>query len=309
MAPTRNMSDWRLKILDDESRKDVPENVKYFLATSVRAIATTIIHPIEVIKIRVQLCPFIGEKLHLASLRGIIAKEGFSILYCGISAGVLSQIISASTRMAVYSLLNNHIKAEDDKLLSFSSQLALEVYGMICGALVSAPTELVLVRMAADTCLPKHKRKGYKHVIDALARIRKDEGTTSLWRATIPIMFHAISGRTTGIMCHPFVHQGLKVHFDDGLHLHVVASMIVEFFCSIIALPSDIVKTKLQGMGAFNDTKQFVRPLDALKRIVNKGNILSLWRGFIPYYIRRSTHTVLTIILLDYGLCLYVTCF
>lgn len=302
------MLNWRLKILDDDTKKNVPDNVKYLFGTYVRAIATIIIHPADVIKIRVQLYPSIGGKLYPTDLRKIIVKEGFSVLYCGISAGLLSQILSATTRMSVYSLLYNHIKTEDGKFTSFSSQLALEVCGMICGAFVSAPAELALVRMTADTWLPKHKRRDYKHVIDALTRIGKEEGITSLWRGTVPNMFHVVFGRTTGIMCHPHVHHGLMGHFGSGIHLHVVASMIVEFFSSVIAMPSDIIKTKLQGMGALNDTKRYIGSVDALKKIVSRGSFLSLWRGFIPYYIRRSAHTVLTIIMLDYVICLYVKC-
>lgn len=49
------------------------------------------------------------------------------------------------------------------------------------GALVGTPTEVVLIRMTADGRLPVEQRRNYKHVVDALFRIVREEGITTLW--------------------------------------------------------------------------------------------------------------------------------
>ena len=41
--------------------------------------------------------------------------------------------------------------------------------------------------------LPKAERRNYKNVFDALFRIIKEEGVTTLWRGSVPTMSRAVS--------------------------------------------------------------------------------------------------------------------
>lgn len=55
-----------------------------------------------------------------------------------------------------------------------------------CGAFVGTPSDVVLVRMTADGRLPKAERRNYKGVFDALSRIIREEGPTTLFRGVVP---------------------------------------------------------------------------------------------------------------------------
>lgn len=54
------------------------------------------------------------------------------------------------------------------------------------GALVGSPADVVLVRMQADGKLPIEQRRNYKHAIDGLVKITKNEGVLNLWRGVGP---------------------------------------------------------------------------------------------------------------------------
>lgn len=61
-----------------------------------------------------------------------------------------------------------------------------------CGAFVGTPAEVALIRMTADGRLPMAERRNYKNVIDALARIVKEEGVTTLWRGAVATIGRAM---------------------------------------------------------------------------------------------------------------------
>lgn len=50
------------------------------------------------------------------------------------------------------------------------------------GAFIGTPAEISLIRMTADGRLPLNERRGYTSVFNALSRIIKEEGISTLWR-------------------------------------------------------------------------------------------------------------------------------
>lgn len=52
-------------------------------------------------------------------------------------------------------------------------------------------------------------------------------------------------------------------------------------------------------MRVINGVSEYKGSLDALTKIVSKEGVLTLWKGFTPYYARLGPHTVLTFIFLE----------
>ena len=61
------------------------------------------------------------------------------------------------------------------------------------GSFVGTPADLCLVRMQADSTLPKEERRNYTSVFNALTRIVSDEGITGLWKGAVPTITRAIA--------------------------------------------------------------------------------------------------------------------
>jgi len=64
-------------------------------------------------------------------------------------------------------------------------------------------------------------------------------------------------------------------------------------------MPVDIMKTRIQNMKIVDGKPEYTGALDVLGKIVRNEGVLSLWKGFVPYYFRLGPHTVLTFIFLE----------
>lgn len=65
--------------------------------------------------------------------------------------------------------------------------------------------------MTADGRLPEDQRRNYKHVFDAVWRIRKDEGLSGLWRGTVPSVARAMTANVTQLMS----YDSAKKYFTE----------------------------------------------------------------------------------------------
>lgn len=105
-------------------------------------------------------------------------------------------------------------------------------------------------------------------------------------------------------------------YFKEGILLHFCASMISGLITTIASMPVDIVKTRVQRASGkanalvsynllinFQILLRFKTFISFLKKIfteiIKNEGVLSLWKGFTPYYARLGPHTVLTFIFLE----------
>ena len=65
-----------------------------------------------------------------------------------------------------------------------------------CGAFVGTPAEVALIRMTSDGTLPVEQRRNYSSVFNALARITREEGITTLWTGATPTIARSLAKLT-----------------------------------------------------------------------------------------------------------------
>lgn len=53
------------------------------------------------------------------------------------------------------------------------------------GAMTSNPADLAMVRFQNDGLLPKSDRRNYKNFVDAMGRMLKEEGVSSLFKGSV----------------------------------------------------------------------------------------------------------------------------
>merc|ERR1711881_458327 len=100
-----------------------------------------------------------------------------------------------------------------------------------------------LIRMTSDGTLPVEQRRNYSSVFNALARIYKEEGLTTLWRGATPTIARAMVVNAAQLASYSQAKQAIlgSGYIQDGIFCHFVASMIA-------SMPVDIAKTRLQNM-------------------------------------------------------------
>merc|ERR1712226_123131 len=179
------------------------------------------------------------------------------------------------------------------------------------GSLFGNPAEICLIRMCADGNLPKHEQRGYKNAGDALRRIVAEEGLLTLWRGSTPTIARAIVVNAAQLGTYSQAKESLKQSggFTEGIGLHFCASMISGLITTIASMPVDIVKTRLQNQKYVDGVPEYKGVVDVFGKIIKNEGVLSLWSGFMPYYLRLGPHTVLTFIFLEQIKNLYLKTF
>lgn len=167
-------------------------------------------------------------------------------LYSGLSAGLLRQATYTTTRLGTYTFLNEKYKTSTGKQPNVLVSMGLGVCAGITGSFVGNPAEISLIRMTADGKLPLDQRRNYTSVINAIARMVREEGVLTLWRGCIPTMGRAAVVNAAQLSSYSQAKRVLlnTGKFNEGISLHFVASMISGLVTTIASMPVDIAKTR-----------------------------------------------------------------
>lgn len=212
--------------------------------------ATVVVQPLDLIKTRLQISGQGGTAKEyngaLDAIAKIVKREGFTSLYKGLTAGLLRQATYTTTRLGTYTFLNEKYKKETGKAANLFVSMGLGVCAGITGSFVGNPAEISLIRMTADGRLPLDQRRNYTSVVNALARIVREEGMLTLWRGCIPTMGRAAVVNAAQLSSYSQAKQLLikSGYFTEGIFMHFTASMISGFVTTVASMPVDIAKTR-----------------------------------------------------------------
>ncbi|XP_015597365.1 mitochondrial 2-oxoglutarate/malate carrier protein isoform X1 [Cephus cinctus] len=290
------MSDKKSDSGDKSSKgkpQSLPPGINFLNAGLSGMFATCFVHPMDVIKNRMQMSKDPVGVFTMVSR--IFKNEGITKFYAGLSAGLLRQATYTTTRLGIYNQLLDIWRSKNTENPNFGVLAAMGIVAGACGAFVGTPAEVALVRMTSDGRLPADQRRNYKNVLDAFIRICKEEGVTNLWRGSVATMGRAAIVNMSQLATYSQAKNILasKYNVKDGIPLHFSASMISGFVTAFNSMPFDIAKTRIQNMKSSGKTPSM---MSIIYSIVKTEGVISLWRGFWPTYCRIGPHTVLTFI-------------
>lgn len=272
------------------STKDLDNNAKKkkftpnYLAGMASMGASSICHPLDTVKVRLQTQSKVKARLGSFAMTGsILNTTGFLSLYSGLSAALLRQATYSTTRFSVYeSFKEILLKRRAQKNL----QGDLPFYQ-------KTPNDLVCVRMQNDTQLPPNQRRNYKNVFEAFYRIAKTEGFPRLYVGFSMATFRGVLVTIGQLAFYDEFKTRLmnSKYFDDNMITHITASMGAGLIATLITMPADVIKTLLMNAkpGEFRGIMHC--GTDLLKR-----DRIGLFRGFWPRYIRLGPFTILTFV-------------
>lgn len=290
----------------DAPQKTMPNGMKFVFGGLAGMGATMIVQPFDLVKTRMQMAGTEGGKKEFRNsfhcIQSVVSKEGPFGLYKGIGAALLRQATYTTGRLGVYTQLNESYREHFHKAPTVYASMGMGMIAGAVGAFIGTPAEVVLIRMASDGRLPPAERRNYKNVVNALARITKEEGITALWRGCIPTIARAMVINMSQLAS----YSQFKTYFRDGplkmeegIKLHLCASMLSGLITTIASMPMDIAKTRIQNMKTINGKPEYKGTIDVLGRVIKNEGVFALWKGFTPYYCRLGPHTVLTFIFLE----------
>ncbi|KAH7119594.1 mitochondrial carrier domain-containing protein [Dendryphion nanum] len=270
--------------------------------------ATSVIQPVDMIKVRLQLA---GEGIKtgpkptpVSIFKDIVASGKVLDLYTGLSAGLLRQAVYTTARLGFFDTFMKGLTASAEakgQKIGFKERAGAGLTAGGLAAVVGNPADLALIRMQSDGLKPVAQRANYTSVIDALARISKNEGVLRLWAGCYPTVVRAMALNFGQLAFFSEAKNQLKSTSLSGQTQTLTASAIAGFFASFFSLPFDFVKTRLQKQTRAPDgSLPYKGMFDCFKQVTRDEGLLRFYRGFGTYYVRIAPHAMVTLIVADY---------
>ncbi|KAI1326611.1 mitochondrial carrier domain-containing protein [Xylariaceae sp. FL0255] len=262
-------------------------------------VATTVIQPIDMIKVRLQLA---GEGVAtgpkptpLSVTREILAQGKVLDLYTGLSAGVLRQAVYTTARLGFFDTFMKSFTArakEKGTQIGFAERAGAGLSAGGLAAFIGNPADLALIRMQSDGLKPLAERKNYKSVVDAMTSIVRAEGVTALWAGATPTVVRAMALNFGQLAFFSEAKAQLKTRTSWTPQAQTLsASAIAGFFASFLSLPFDFVKTRLQKQQRGLDGKlPYSSMADCFTKVARQEGLMRFYRGFGTYYVRIAPH-------------------
>ncbi|KZV25693.1 mitochondrial dicarboxylate/tricarboxylate transporter DTC [Dorcoceras hygrometricum] len=261
-------------------------------------LATCVIQPIDMIKVRIQL----GQGSAGEVTKNMLKNDGIGAFYKGLSAGLLRQATYTTARLGSFKMLTNKaLEANDGKPLPLYQKALCGLTAGAIGATVGSPADLALIRMQADATLPVAQRRNYTNAFHALYRITADEGVLALWKGAGPTVVRAMA-----------LNMGMLASYDQSVEFFkdsvglgeaatvIGASTVSGFFAAACSLPFDYVKTQIQKMQPDASGKYpYTGSLDCAMKTLKAGGPLKFYTGFPVYCVRIAPHVMMTWIFLN----------
>jgi solute carrier family 25 (mitochondrial oxoglutarate transporter), member 11 len=283
----------------------------FFCGGLSACIASTVVHPLDLAKVRLQLLNSSTVKPSFVTLlSSMIKEEGIMSIYAGLSASYMRQAIYGTARIGLHRTFSDMlIERNNGKALSFGAKVGS---GMLAGSIavmLGTPCDVALVRMQGDSMRPVNQRRGYKNAIDAVVRVAREEGVAVLYSGLLPNILRGMSMNAGMLACYDQAKEMICefITMEDPGHAtmktRMMASIIAGFTASLFSLPFDLVKSRLQDGGRYKGVA------DAAITILMKEGPLAFWTGLLPYYMRVAPHAMMLLMLSDPITSLYIKTF
>ncbi|KAJ7547549.1 hypothetical protein O6H91_08G091400 [Diphasiastrum complanatum] len=160
-----------------------------------------------------------------------------------------------------------------------------------------------MVRMQADGRLPAHQRRNYAGVGDALVRMVRQEGVTTLWTGCGPTVQRAMVVTAAQLATYDQIKETLVSHniTRDGFATQVAASFSAGLVASVASNPIDVVKTRIMNMSVVEGGEEppYKGALDCAIKTVRAEGPMALYKGFVPTVTRQGPFAVVLFLTLE----------
>ncbi|KAI8069983.1 mitochondrial carrier domain-containing protein [Gongronella butleri] len=269
----------------------------FYFGGAASCIAAMVVHPFDLTKVRLQNTKGAVNQGMLATMLNIARTEGVLQLYAGLSASILRQATYSTVRFGGYEKLKAYMMAQGNKkdLSVWQMLIASSTAGALGGA-CGNPGDVVNVRMQNDGQLPLHQRRNYKHALDGVVRIAREEGMAALFRGVGPNINRAILMTSSQCVSYDSFKDLLLRYspLQDGLILHFTSSTLAGLVATTVCSPVDVIKTRIMTASTVSGSA-----LQIMAGMYRNEGIASFFKGWTPAFIRLAPQTIITFVVLE----------
>ncbi|XP_076003865.1 mitochondrial dicarboxylate carrier [Genypterus blacodes] len=251
-------------------------------------------HPLDLVKVHLQTQQEVKKRMVGMAVH-VVKSDGLLALYSGLSASLCRQMSYSLTRFAIYETVRDMMGSTNKGPMPFYQKVLLGAFGGFTGGFVGTPADMVNVRMQNDVKLPPELRRNYKHAIDGLFRVFREEGVRRLFSGATMASSRGALVTVGQLACYDQAKQlvlGTGM-MGDNIFTHFLSSFIAGGCATILCQPLDVLKTRLMSsQGEYTGVAHCLRETARL-------GPSAFYKGLVPAGIRLVPHTVLTFILLE----------
>ncbi|KAL2127698.1 hypothetical protein VTI74DRAFT_10302 [Chaetomium olivicolor] len=234
----------------------------------------------------------------------IVKHNGLRGLYNGLSASLLRQLTYSTTRFGIYEEMKSRFVSKKDdpvtgkpKPPSFALLIAMASTSGFIGGFAGNAADVLNVRMQHDAALPPDQRRNYKHALDGLARMVREEGFASLFRGVWPNSARAAAMTASQLASYDVFKRTLLrlTPMHDNLATHFTASFLAGVVAATVTSPIDVIKTKIMSATAGNNHGV----LGVLREAYAKEGMRWMFKGWVPSFLRLGPQTICTFLFLE----------
>ncbi|XP_055382297.1 mitochondrial 2-oxoglutarate/malate carrier protein-like isoform X2 [Condylostylus longicornis] len=244
------------------------------------------------------------KKIYKSSIdcfRKVITKEGILGIYTGLDAALLRQLTYTGGRFGTYKYLEETYKNQYGTKPGYASRLFMGMIAGAVGSFLGTPTEIILIRMTADGRLPIEEQRNYRNVFHAFKRIIQEEGALTLFRGAAPTINRGIIVNMvqlgTYYQTKEFLTENLNI--PESRFLHFCCGLLCGFLSAFVTAPMDFAKTRIQDMATVTDKPLYKGTVDVIYKVTRREGFLTVYTGFMPYFLRIGPRNVFTFMFLE----------
>lgn len=265
-------------------------------------LAMFVVYPIDSLKTLIQMKSEAGLDSSITGvLRERMRTEGLRTLYRGIITSIYRQFVFASLRLGIYFSYSDYLKKKLNKpALSLLESSAGSLVAGAAATMAIMPIDMVYVRFQVENSLPVDQRRNYKSFSNALSRIVREEGVTTLWRGIFPAVCRGMALNLGMLVPYEACKNLLARYIGWNKKNYMLSSIVAGASAAVCCLPFDNAKVKMQKMKPGPDGKMpYKGLLDCFSKTVRKEGVLRLWAGLLPLYMVIAPHAMLTLVIND----------
>lgn len=280
--------------MTDGAKHRTRTHYPFYLGGTSSMAAAACTHPLDLAKVRMQMSNDHATGF-VRTIGRVYKNEGFRSLYAGLTASLLRQATYSTTRFGVYEELKNRVQGDEAAPPGALTLVGLACVSGLVGAAVGNPADILNVRMQNDSTLAPEKRRNYKHAVDGIVRMIREEGTRSLFRGVTANCARGVLMTASQLASYDTFKHGLlgTGYFSEGLVTHFTASLMAGFVATTVCSPFDVIKTRIMN------TEKARSFIGVLRYAVQHEGWGFAFRGFVPSFIRLGPHTIVTFMVLE----------
>lgn len=263
------------------------------MAGGAAVVTVSFIHPIDVVKTRIQISSEYGKLGMGGTVGKITSEEGVYALWKGVNAAWLREASYTSLRLGLYEPVKVLFGANNADAPFYKKFAAGSAAGAI-GSVAGNPFDVLKTKLMASS------GKEVPSMVGTAKDLLKNQGIGGFYRGIDSNIARAMVLNGTKMACYDTA-KGVVVNTTgwsrQAPQTTFFSAVAAGFFMTCTVSPFDMVRTRLMNQPA--DAKIYSNAVDCMVQIAKNEGPLTFWRGFMPIWSRFAPTTTLQLIIFE----------